>query len=115
MSRFREEIAEQVAVAERLLELGAAAASTIGERIRETPHRGFVIAARGSSDNAALYAKFRRQLWRVVLVMCGLFIPGCWLWIIYDIQAGPLITVLKWLCGVVIVGSGFGLWRARRA
>src|SRR5438309_8919489 len=58
MSRFREEIAEQVAVAERLLELGAAAASTIGERIRETPHRGFVIAARGSSDNAALYAKY---------------------------------------------------------
>src|SRR5205823_9020399 len=38
--------------------LGAAAASTIGDRIREAPQRGFVIAARGSSDNAALYAKY---------------------------------------------------------
>ena len=30
----------------------------IGERIREAQPRGFVIAARGSSDNAALYAKY---------------------------------------------------------
>ena len=65
-------------------------------------------------EDGALYAKFRRQLWRVVLVMCGLFIPGCWIWIIYDIHAGPIITVLKWACGVVMVASGFGLWSARR-
>src|SRR5437016_8033886 len=58
MSRFRTEIGEQVDVAQRLLEVGAAAASAIGERIRESPPRGFVIAARGSSDNAALYAKY---------------------------------------------------------
>ncbi len=58
MSRFREEIAEQVVVAARLLARGAASAGTIGERIREAPPRGFVIAARGSSDNAALYAKY---------------------------------------------------------
>jgi len=58
VSRFREEIAEQVHVAQRLLQLGAAAASTIGERVREAPQPGFVIAARGSSDNAALYAKY---------------------------------------------------------
>ena len=58
MSRFRAEIAEQPEVAARLLALGAEAAMTIGRRIREAAPHGFVIAARGSSDNAALYAKY---------------------------------------------------------
>jgi glucosamine--fructose-6-phosphate aminotransferase (isomerizing) len=58
VSKFRSEIAEQPAVVARLLAHGAAAASTIGERIRAAAPRGFVIAARGSSDNAALYAKY---------------------------------------------------------
>lgn len=58
MSRFREEIAEQVEVATRLLERGTDVARSIGERIRAAAPRGFVIAARGSSDNAALYAKY---------------------------------------------------------
>ena len=58
MSRFREEIAEQVDVAARLLERGADSARAIGDRVRAAATRGFVIAARGSSDNAALYAKY---------------------------------------------------------
>jgi glucosamine--fructose-6-phosphate aminotransferase (isomerizing) len=58
MSRFRGEIDEQPEVAERLLERGRPAANNIGARIREAAPRGFVIAARGSSDNAALYAKY---------------------------------------------------------
>lgn len=58
MSHFRTEIAEQVAVAERLLDQGPASAATIGDRIRESARLGFVIAARGSSDHAALYAKY---------------------------------------------------------
>ncbi len=58
MSKFRSEIAEQPAVVARLLAHGAAPASTIGERIRAAAPRGFVIAARGSSDHAALYAKY---------------------------------------------------------
>jgi glutamine---fructose-6-phosphate transaminase (isomerizing) len=58
MSRFGAEIAEQPGVAARLLEHGAAAARLIGARVREAAPRGFVIAARGSSDNAALYAKY---------------------------------------------------------
>ena len=58
MSRFRAEIEEQPKVAARLLDRGAATARAIGERIREAAPRGFVIAARGSSDNAALYAKY---------------------------------------------------------
>ena len=58
MSRFRAEIGEQVDVAERLLQRGAAAAAAIADRIRMDPPHGYVIAARGSSDNAALYAKY---------------------------------------------------------
>jgi glucosamine--fructose-6-phosphate aminotransferase (isomerizing) len=58
VSRFREEIAEQVDVASRLIERGAESAVAIGDRVRAAASRGFVIAARGSSDNAALYAKY---------------------------------------------------------
>src|SRR3989475_11242334 len=58
VSKFRTEIAEQPEVVARLLARGAAAASMIGERIRAAAPRGFVIAARGSSDHAALYAKY---------------------------------------------------------
>ena len=58
MSHFRTEIAEQVDVAARLLERGQDAAARIGDRIRVAAPRGFVIAARGSSDHAALYAKY---------------------------------------------------------
>ena len=64
--------------------------------------------------DAALYAKFRRQLWRVVLVMCGLFVPGCWLWITYDLHAGPVITVMKWVTVLWIGISGVATWRLRR-
>lgn len=58
MSRFRAEIEEQPEVAARLLAHGADAASAIGERIGEAAPHGYVIAARGSSDHAALYAKY---------------------------------------------------------
>lgn len=56
MSRFREEIGEQPHIAERLVSSPSAAAA--GERIRAAGRPGIVIAARGSSDNAALYAKY---------------------------------------------------------
>jgi glutamine---fructose-6-phosphate transaminase (isomerizing) len=58
VSQFRTEIAEQVDVAARLLDRGQNAAMRIAGRIRDSSPRGFVIAARGSSDNAALYAKY---------------------------------------------------------
>ncbi|HYL08039.1 MAG TPA: hypothetical protein VEU76_05790, partial [Candidatus Udaeobacter sp.] len=56
MSRFRQEIEEQPDVAARLV--SAQDAVEIGARIKETKPAGIVIAARGSSDNAALYAKY---------------------------------------------------------
>src|SRR5215471_19832142 len=58
MSKFRAEIAEQVEVAERLLERGRDTATSIAQRVRDVAPRGIVIAARGSSDHAALYAKY---------------------------------------------------------
>jgi len=58
VSRFRDEIAEQPEVAARILAHGAEAAAAIGARIREAAPHGYVIAARGSSDHAALYAKY---------------------------------------------------------
>ncbi|TMG26895.1 MAG: SIS domain-containing protein [Chloroflexi bacterium] len=76
MSRFRAEIAEQPEVAARLLAHGAEAANTIASRIREVGPRGFLIAARGSSDHAALYAKYlfgARNQYLVALAAPSLF------------------------------------------
>jgi len=76
MSRFRAEIAEQPAIATRLLGHGTPIARTIAARIREAAPRGFAIAARGSSDNAALYAKYllgARNQALVALVAPSLF------------------------------------------
>jgi glutamine---fructose-6-phosphate transaminase (isomerizing) len=58
MNRFRAEIAEQPEVAARLLARGRQPAAEIAERVHAANARGFVIAARGSSDHAALYAKY---------------------------------------------------------
>lgn len=58
MNRFRSEIAEQPEVATRLLAHGRRSAARIAAVVRERGVRGFTIAARGSSDHAALYAKY---------------------------------------------------------
>lgn len=58
MSHFRDEIAEQPGVASRLLVQSRGAVAAIGARINEAQPRSYVFAARGSSDHAALYAKY---------------------------------------------------------
>jgi glutamine---fructose-6-phosphate transaminase (isomerizing) len=58
MSRFREEIGEQPLLARRMLAESRSAVAAIASRIQESSSRGLVIAARGSSDHAALYAKY---------------------------------------------------------
>ncbi len=58
MSRFREEIGEQPLLASRMLADSRAAVTAIATRVRANKSRGFVIVARGSSDHAALYAKY---------------------------------------------------------
>ena len=76
MSRFRDEILEQPEVAARLIEKSRAAIDAFGARYRKVRPRGFVIAARGSSDHAALYAKYlfgRRNRALVSLAAPSLF------------------------------------------
>jgi glucosamine--fructose-6-phosphate aminotransferase (isomerizing) len=58
MSRFREEIGEQPGIAATMLASGRSTVDSIGAQIRDARPRGFFIAARGSSDHAALYAKY---------------------------------------------------------
>lgn len=60
MSVFRDEIAEQPAVVQRLLDQ-ASAIARIGAAIRARRPVGVVIAARGSSDHAAVYAQYLLQ------------------------------------------------------
>src|SRR5712692_628318 len=76
VSRFHDEISEQPEVAARLIEQSRSAVDAIGARFRELRPRGFVIAARGSSDHAALYAKYlfgRRNRALVALAAPSLF------------------------------------------
>ena len=58
MSRFREEIGEQPLLASRMLAETRGPVASIAARLHASKPRGFVIAARGSSDHAALYAKY---------------------------------------------------------
>jgi glutamine---fructose-6-phosphate transaminase (isomerizing) len=76
VSRFHDEIHEQPEAAARLIEKSRAAIEAIGIRYREVRPRGFVIVARGSSDHAALYAKYlfgRRNRCLVALAAPSLF------------------------------------------
>jgi len=76
LSRFYDEIREQPEVAARLLEESRTAIEAFGARFREAHPKGFVIAARGSSDHAALYAKYlfgRRHRSLVALAAPSLF------------------------------------------
>ena len=76
MSRFHDEIREQPDVAARLIDKSASAVEAIGKRYREVRPRGIVIVARGSSDHAALYAKYlfgRRNRALVSLAAPSLF------------------------------------------
>lgn len=55
---FRQEIAAQPTVAGRLLDESSAAVAQAAQRIREFSPRGVFVAARGSSDHAAVYAQY---------------------------------------------------------
>ena len=57
MSILREEIAEQPAVLERLLDAEGDAVAAFATALRAAPPRFALIAARGSSDNVARYAQ----------------------------------------------------------
>jgi glutamine---fructose-6-phosphate transaminase (isomerizing) len=58
MTLFRQEIGEQPAVAERVLAAADAPVREVAAAVRAAGPAGIVIAARGSSDHAAVYAKY---------------------------------------------------------
>lgn len=75
-TRFRQEIGEQPEIAAAMLSSGRATIDQIGAQVRDSQPRGFLIAARGSSDHAALYAKYlfgRRNRALVSLATPSLF------------------------------------------
>ncbi len=56
------------------------------------------------------------QINRIMLIMCGLLVPGILLFIAYDIQAGPIIAALKWLAIALMAVSTFtGIARQRKS
>jgi len=54
--------------------------------------------------DAALAAKVSHQITRMVVIMCGILVPGTLLWIAFDIHGGPIVTTLKWF-GIMLMGA----------
>jgi hypothetical protein len=49
------------------------------------------------------------------LIMCGILVPGMLVWIAYDIDAGPIITAIKWLAiALMAVSTAAGLQKQRK-
>ncbi|WP_322414944.1 hypothetical protein [Mesorhizobium huakuii] len=69
-----------------------------------------------ASSDEALAAKVSWQINRIMLILCGLLVPGILLFIAYDIQAGPIITALKWLAiALMAVSTLTGIARQRKS
>jgi hypothetical protein len=64
--------------------------------------------------DAALEAKIGWQIRRMIIIMCGVLVPGTLIFIAFNIQAGPVITVIKWVSiGLVALSTAFGAARLR--
>lgn len=69
-----------------------------------------------AAGDQALASKVSWQINRIMLIMCGLLVPGILLFIAYDIQAGPIITALKWVAIVLMAVSTLtGVARQRKS
>ncbi|GLQ78664.1 hypothetical protein GCM10007881_21800 [Mesorhizobium huakuii] len=69
-----------------------------------------------ASSDEALAAKVSWQINRIMLILCGLLVPGILLFIAYDIQAGPISTALKWLAiALMAVSTLTGIARQRKS
>ncbi|MGX5827614.1 hypothetical protein [Mesorhizobium sp. 43Arga] len=69
-----------------------------------------------AAGDEALAAKVSWQINRIMLIMCGLLVPGILLFIAFDIQAGPIITTLKWLAIALMAASTLtGIARQRKS
>ncbi|UVK36203.1 hypothetical protein LHFGNBLO_003097 [Mesorhizobium sp. AR10] len=72
--------------------------------------RAALVAAPGDE---ALAAKVSWQINRITLVLCGLLVPGILLFIAYDINAGPIISALKWLA-IALMGVSVAVGALQR-
>jgi hypothetical protein len=69
-----------------------------------------------AAGDEVLAAKVSWQINRIMLILCGLLVPGILLFIAYDIQAGPIITALKWLAiALMAVSTLTGIARQRKS
>ncbi|MDB5540854.1 MAG: hypothetical protein JWQ89_2581 [Devosia sp.] len=65
--------------------------------------------------DAALDSKVSWQINRITLIMCGILVPGMLVWITYDINAGPIVTVIKWVAiGLMGVSTAAGVQKQRK-
>ncbi|TGQ69746.1 hypothetical protein EN829_013805 [Mesorhizobium sp. M00.F.Ca.ET.186.01.1.1] len=68
------------------------------------------------AGDEALSSKVSWQINRIMLIMCGLLVPGILLFIAYDIQAGPIVMALKWLAiALMAVSTATGIARQRKS
>ncbi|MFB9978582.1 hypothetical protein ACFSQQ_18625 [Mesorhizobium kowhaii] len=75
--------------------------------------RAALITAPGDE---ALASKVSWQINRIMLIMCGLLVPGILLFIAYDIEARPIITALKWLAiALMAVSTLAGIRRQKKS
>lgn len=69
-----------------------------------------------TAGDEALSSKVSWQINRIMLIMCGLLVPGILLFIAYDIQAGPIVMALKWLAiALMAVSTATGIARQRKS
>jgi hypothetical protein len=66
------------------------------------------------AGDAALLAKVRYQLRRVAFIAAGVLVPGTLLFILYDIDGGPIVLWLKLALGAAIILSLAGTQLGRR-
>lgn len=77
-----------------------------------TPGMSSIVLA---SADRALRDKVAWQIGRITLLMCGFLVPGILVFIAYDIQAGPLLTALKWIAFALMGAStAAGIVQRRR-
>ena len=66
-----------------------------------------------SPEDPPLARKVRFQMWRMIVIMCGILVPGAMLLITYNINLGPAVTVMKWLSIGLMAFSSWWLRYAR--
>ncbi|RUU62525.1 hypothetical protein [Mesorhizobium sp. M7A.T.Ca.US.000.02.2.1] len=66
--------------------------------------RAALVSAPGDE---ALASKVSWQINRIMMILCGLLVPGILLFIAYDIEAGPIITALAIALMAVSTVTGF--------